>query len=130
MTRIAAVLALVWLATVAADTPSPTPTATATPTQAPTPTPPPTPTPHGSVNLSVASAPSGAQINVSGSGFNPGEPIVVFLDGADHTLAPAVADGSGNFNVAVSLNGVAAGTHQVCVQQQPQPRPADVGRCR
>src|SRR2546429_4324243 len=126
MRRLAPVMALLWLATVAAS-PTPTPTHTPTPTPNPTATPivVTAPPPHGNVNLGAAAGPVGSTVTVTGDHFLPGEAIAIYLDTTDRTLGGSVADGSGNFPQDVTIqDGTATGTHQICVQQQPQPRRA------
>src|SRR5579884_2189662 len=125
------VAVLVWAVTLAdtGPTPEPTPSPTSIPTPStPVPTPVETPTPpHGIVGLSVAATPAGSQLPVTGSQFEPGEPIVLFLDTSDHQLGATVADQQGNFTQSVTIpDGAAQGSHIVCVQQQPQPRCAQL----
>src|SRR5262245_56178638 len=122
MRKLAPVMALLWLATVAAN-PPPAPTPTPEPTSTAPPPPTPTAQPHGSVNLSAAAGPAATKVTVTGSGFLPGEPIAIFLDTTDHPLGGSIADGGGNFHQDVTIpDGTAVGTHIVCVHQQPQPR--------
>src|SRR5262249_1715510 len=102
MWKLVALLPVLWLLTGAADAPSPAPPPSQTPTATPPPHPTPTPS-HGAVNLSVASTPAGAKITVTGNGFFPNEPIVIFLDSAGQSLGGAVADQSGNFRQDVTI---------------------------
>src|SRR2546430_3888231 len=121
MCKLRAVMALLWLATVAAA-PTPTPT----PSTNPVVTPPvaTAPPPHGNVDLSAAAGSAGSKVTVTGNGFIPGEAIVIYLDATDHPLGHgAVADGSGAFTQDVTIpDGTPLGGHRVCVYQQPEPR--------
>ncbi len=119
--------ALVWMVTLADADPTPYPTSIPTPST-PIPTPVPTPVPaHGIVDLSAAAGPAGSQLTVTGSQFEPGEPIVLFLDTPDHQLGATVADQQGDFTQSVTIPGDAVqGSHIICVQQQPQPRCAQL----
>ena len=115
------VLAGLWVAAVAANPmpappPSPSPTASPTPEATPTPTPQPTPAPNPTINLNQASGPAGSQLVVTGSGFQPGQQINLFVDSPDHPVGPqTTADGAGNFTQTVQMpDGTGQGGHQVC----------------
>lgn len=92
--------------------PTPTPTSTA---------PSPTPEPPPSLELSEATGSPGDSISVTGSYFGPDETIQVDWDVPANVLGATTADANGNFQLTVKIPNSAAGTHQICTVQQPQP---------
>lgn len=74
------------------------------------------------VNLSTDSGPVGTQLTVSGTGFDPGSRVQVFIDGVDHPLGPSTVVGrEGTFEQDVTIpDGATEGRHQVCAQVNSQ----------
>src|SRR2546429_9468169 len=125
MRRLAPVMALLWLATVAAS-PTPTPTHTPTPTPNPTATPivVTAPPPHGNVNLGAAAGPVGSTVTVTGDHFLPGEAIAIYLDTTDRTLVGPPADSPRNLRHDRPPHArPATRTPPTCRPPQPQALP-------
>ncbi|MBO0690393.1 MAG: hypothetical protein J2P40_12590 [Candidatus Dormibacteraeota bacterium] len=77
--------------------------------------------PHA-VNLSTDQGPVGTQLTVSGTGFDGGSRVQVFIDGINHPLGPStVVDGQGTFEQDVTIpGGATVGQHQICAQVNSQ----------
>ena len=74
------------------------------------------------VNLSTNQGPVGTQLTVSGTGFDPGSRVQVFIDGANHPLGSStVVDREGTFEQDVTIpDGATEGRHQICAQVNPR----------
>src|ERR1700730_14175541 len=72
-----------------------------------TPTPPP-------IELSVDHGPPGKHVTVTGTNFNPGQPIPIFFDGTQ--VNTASADGQGNLTAEVVVPDTTQGTHTICAR--------------
>jgi hypothetical protein len=58
-----------------------------------------------------ATVSGGAQITVSGSGYEPGSTVTITLDG--EPIGTAIADANGSFTVVITLTGVGNGNHTI-----------------
>ncbi len=126
VTGIDAELAAVTPTPTPTDTPNPTPTATATPTPTPTPTatdtptrpvsptPAQTPAPAATITVPASTIYQGGEIAVSGSGYQPGEIVKVWLHSSPILLGTLTANAKGQISGSFALPaGVPAGTHHI-----------------
>lgn len=96
--------------------PSPTPsrTPTATPTRTPTPSPSATPRPSVRLQVAPASGRVGGSINVTGSGFRPGETVNIYWDSTNASpRAGVIVDGRGDVDATFSVYSNPIGAHRL-----------------
>jgi hypothetical protein len=74
------------------------------------------------VSLSPNQGPVGTQLTVSGTGFDPGSRVQVYIDGPDHPLgSSAVVTRAGTFEHQVTIpDGATEGGHRICAQVNSQ----------
>jgi hypothetical protein len=69
--------------------------------------------PSGSVTLSSSTSTPGADVDVSGDGFDPGSNVQITIHSTPVLLATVAANGSGHFSTTVTIPAGFDGLHQI-----------------